>query len=377
MYCPNCKILPLLLALVPGVAGCLQRLPSSDLIEIVPDEDMGNDIAYDTRHIPAGLRKMVQYQRDTIMNILEFDQRGRLVFKYYKQYEGKYLNGLYLTMLSANVYEGSRLVKHYELHSNAGLQVWYYEPSWTGMKLNCYHKENDYDQDTAHLNGNAFRFVEKITSWLELLNHPKVTELEKVSEKRLVEQIIYNKKGLIDERKYYNKADNLECRSIYEYAAGGLLSRKHEKYVDSSRYVANISNITRFFYTPAKKIAMTVVVNAAKDTTDLAQYSYGPQGELVQKLKLEDKGDLTQYGLGTYRTYGKISNQYDLKGAVIRADYSRITKYINGQLSDREIPITATILRRNKEGFVIERREIEYLPERKKEHYYRYDYYYF
>ena len=377
MYCLNRKMLPLLLVLLLGATGCSWQLPVTDPVETLVEEDMGNDIAYDTRKIPAGLRKVVQYQHDTVMNILEFDRRGRLLFKYYKQYEGKSLNGLYLTMLTANVYEGDRLVKQYELHSNAGLQVWYYEPSWLGMKLNCYHKENDYDQDTMHLNGNAFRFVEKITSWRDLLKHPKVIELEKIGRKKLTEKISYTKSGIISERKYYNEAANLECRSIYEYTTQGLLSRNHNKYVDSSKYVANISNITRFFYTPAKKLAMSVVVNAARDTTDMEQYSYGPQGELIQKLKLENKGDLTKYGFGFYATYGKITYQYDSKQAVKRIDYSRVTKYRNSSMTDNEMPMTTTILRRNKEGFVVERQEIDYITVKKRNYRYRYEYQYF
>lgn len=364
-------LLPWLLLLLT-TAGChRQHLTDEEPTDALRAADLGNDIAYDNPHIPASLRKVAQYQHDTLLNIVEFDQRGRLRFKYYKQYVGKFWNGRYVTMLTANVYEGNRLVKIYDLHSNTGLSIRHYVASWLGTETTCFYQDNDYESSSLPANSNSFRFVEKLTSYQAVLTHPRVRELEKRASPRPSLRLIGDALGRVVERTYFDEQGQAARTTTYEYDDQHLTGEREYSRSDGR------STQTRYAYSPANQLQALITTDNQGDTIAHQQGRYSPRGDLLESVSFEQQEDLAEFGLGTYSRYGKLVYHYEKPQVVSQIDYYTLARYGNCQVNCAPNLLTTTLYQRNKEGFVTERRELDARTGKAKTYCYRYTYSYF
>ncbi|UOQ70097.1 hypothetical protein [Hymenobacter cellulosilyticus] len=325
--------------------------------------DLGNDITYDNRAIPDTLRQVVQFGDGVLLNVIEYDQNRRLIFKYYKQYVGEFWNGHYITMITANVYdEEGYLIRRYDLHSNAGLKVTYYEYNWLGTTIKHYRRENDYAQLDSEINTNPFRFLEKITNRADLLKHPKIAELEIKGKKRLAELTGYSLVGKMQKELYYDEREQVSSHHSYGYNDQGLLILVNYNDEDKRRLELE--------YTSSKELKKALVIAGLGDTSWFDEYSYDLKGRIKQKVSFVRKEDMSEFGLGIYSVYGKMIYQYGVDNAISRSDYYEFEKNKN---NDGE-HLSTTLYRRNKEGFVTERREIEYRTNESKTFHYKYVY---
>jgi hypothetical protein len=138
--------------------------------------DMENDISRTKAEIPKNIRKITQYSNDTILNVIEYDKNGNEVFKYYKQYVGELWNGKYITMISANLYEGDELKKTYYFHSNVGFSLITY-------KYGVFDREIGVKEITNNIspaNSNPFRMIDTIRSFAEILKCKMTDSLNKL-----------------------------------------------------------------------------------------------------------------------------------------------------------------------------------------------------
>ena len=84
--------------------------------------NLPNNINFTDTTFPKDLKKVIQKKDEEIINILEYDIKGHLIFKYYRQYVGENWNGKYLTIIESNKYDKSnKLIEQIILHSNLGI----------------------------------------------------------------------------------------------------------------------------------------------------------------------------------------------------------------------------------------------------------------
>lgn len=106
------------------------------------------ELTFDKNSIPEKIKKITQYKSDTIINIREFDSVKNLVFSYSNEYVGENWNNKYLTTIRANIFEkNNKISKSYYLHSNAGINIDYYEYDKNGFIKQKYSRNNNFEDD--------------------------------------------------------------------------------------------------------------------------------------------------------------------------------------------------------------------------------------
>ena len=200
------------------LSACRGEKDFTNLQEQIVYPDLGNDITYDNPQVTPGLKQMIQYEGERPLNIVVYNRQGQIIFHHYKQYVGDFWLGGYLTMITGYVYEGARISRIYELNSNVGFTLRDYTYPWLGWQVREYVRENTYDPANNRINDNPFRYIEHITSWEQLAQHPKIQELERRGEKRLVATRTFGLDSLFD-RKVYQDGNEPAWQALVIYNA--------------------------------------------------------------------------------------------------------------------------------------------------------------
>lgn len=123
--------------------------------------NLPHNINFTDTTLPKNLKKVIQKKDDEIINILEYDRAGHLVFKYYRQYVGENWNGKYLTIIESNSYnENNKLIEQIILHSNLGITRDLYKYNKYG---NLVHIESAIIEP-KETNSNPWKYIENIHS---------------------------------------------------------------------------------------------------------------------------------------------------------------------------------------------------------------------
>lgn len=233
----NLKKIILILALaLPYSCSNYQEPPITQSVSPFGMNDLENDISRDKKEIPKKLKKIIQFSADTILNVIEYDNDGNEVFKYYKQYVSEKWNGKYITMITGNIFDNGKIQKSYCFHSNTGYSSITYHYGLKKVEIEV-KEDMGSDYPTAQ---NAFRDIETIYSLKSLLNHPIIdvlndsddvsytitreypvvgNKIEEYNNSKLTKTEQYDKNGRLVKQEYPSGNETL-----YYYNDFGLLS---------------------------------------------------------------------------------------------------------------------------------------------------------
>lgn len=268
-----------LLALAGIVVACE---PIGVALEAKPEPGtvyaLDNDIA-DNAQPPRGLRRVEQFTGDTLLNVLAYDQQGRVVFKYYRQYVGPYWPGGYLTMITGNVYAGNRLVRRYELHSNVGIKITDYDYGWWGRTVREYVRETPDSADSPTVNTNPFRTIARLQDLLAVLHSPLVQAVQAADRPALFTERRYGAGGVLQEELFFGNQGEETSRGAYAYNTRGLCV----EHVTTNR--GERDQLTRYAYDQAHRLVHALTLGARNDTSALLAYRYDARGRLAEEFR--------------------------------------------------------------------------------------------
>lgn len=314
-----------------------------------------NDISKYKDYLPENIKKITQHKCESILNVSEYDKSKNLIFSYYKQYVGEEWNFKYLTMITGNVYnESGQILKSYNLHSNAGISIWYYEYDDKGNNTKTFMKNNDYEHHDSLINQNPYHFISEIKKIQDLINHTRIKDIELNAAKYLfLEQTHDNENNLITEVAYKENGDTSSLQR-YNYDEN-----------NNKIYFRNESTIGKweYYYENKKnKLLQSVRINYDKRKkrnriSYITFYKYDIKDRLIQITKY-DKGVFQDKYVYEYNSLNQVTK---------RLSYV----YDNEKLSREEK------YEYNKEGNVIKKIDQDYRSEKEKiiEYMYEYEYY--
>lgn len=177
-----------------------------------------NDISKAKDDLPENIKKITQYQGDYLLNVREYDKNFNQIFSHYKQYVSEHWNDKYLTMIKANVYDEKGLVvRSYHLHSNAGHSIYYHEYDSLGNNTKIFKKDNAYEKDDELINKNPYAYIAEIKTFQNLINHPKIKEIEATSERQLILEMLYDTSGNLVEQLFFDAQGDTSMVQKYQY----------------------------------------------------------------------------------------------------------------------------------------------------------------
>lgn len=273
--------------------------------------DLPNDIYRPTDKIPKNLKRIVQYSDSLIFNVVEYDKSGNELFKYYRQYVGEFWNGKYIIMITGNVFENNRIVKTYNLHSNAGFDIYSfeYDTILRQLKTFIFIKEKDLSDDK--INSNPYKDIDTITTFNAILGVRHIQLIENKSRKKLTSIENMDSKGNLVTIVFYRPNGKKDKASvIYEYnKMGQLISEIYHDPIMKS-------GIKRIEHTYLEnKLTQTIVKYGYNDTSELKLFRYNTAGLLAIQYLLRSK--FINDGIVHYDFY-KYSYTYNENGELIK-----------------------------------------------------------
>ena len=313
------------------------------------------ELTFDKNSIPEKIKKITQYKSDTIINIREFDSVKNLVFSYSNEYVGENWNNKYLTTIRANIFEkNNKISKSYYLHSNAGINIDYYEYDKNGFIKQKYSRNNNFEDDEKLTNTNPYSYIFKIESISDLINNDELIRIEKIADKYL------------ELEKEYDSVGNL----IKEISFNSLNQKEwieHSFYDDDNHLIYSVSeesqNIFNFLYSYNKnKLSQSVRISQDKNTllkeVDYVMlYEYDKKDRLIKEMIIQD---------------GQIKYKYDYK-----YDKAKYIKKIITYLYNSQEPSIIQEFYYNEKGSVIKEKTKDYRTNEKNinKYFYKYEFY--
>lgn len=332
---------------------------------------LASNISKSKENLPDSIKTITQYEGDILLNIREFDTSKNLIFSHYKQYVRNNWNGKYLTMITGNIYNTSgKLVKSYRLHSNTGLSIWYYEYDKSGNSAELYKKDNDYEDHDSLINKNPYHYISEITTINELINHPKIKEIESKSVKYLLLEKTYDSAGnLTTETTYDRKGKKSTCQR-YEYDKENNNIYYYNEWADQTyweyffEYEKHFSLYTNESKKEHKKSNLLQGVRVYYDSSekrkrisDITFYKYDDKDRLSER---------TEYQKGIFQS--KSVHEYNA--------HNQVTKKLSYIYDMDKLAIVTTYIY-NDEGNVIREDEKDHRSGKEKVTEYRYEYEYY
>lgn len=328
-----------------------------------------NDISKAKNNLPEKIKTIRQYNGNLLLNVREYDTLKNLTFSYYKQYVNENWNGKYITMVTGNQYDRSgKIKKSFRLHSNAGLSIWYYEYDNNGNNIKLYMKDNSYEERGSLTNTNPYHFISEINNFEELINHPKIKEIDSLASKYLHWERTYDSNGnMLTEATFNPKGDtsgfkqyayDRENNNVYFYNEWSKQS-KWEYYYE---YTKEHSIFGEHSDAKPSKLLQSVRVSydaseRRKRVSDITLFKYDEKDRLIETVKFE-RGEFQD----------KYIYEYDDLNRVIK----RVSYVYNPDKKASEETYTF-----NREGNVIRETDKDFRTGEKKEVTYRYEYEYF
>jgi hypothetical protein len=207
--------------------------------------DMENDISINIDSDFKGIKRIVQFMNDTILNIIEYDKSGNEIFKYYKQEVGEFWNGRYITMIAGNIYRNGKVEKTYYFHSNIGFSLISHERNFLKESISVYEIKGK----ESLINTNPFLKIDTIQSLNKILNHEMVRSLNKIKRFNYIKTRKYSLfSGSIQD--FYNS--ELSC--LYKFDSKNRLIERSWEESPVKKYLLNKSGLlSKYFEIYVKK----------------------------------------------------------------------------------------------------------------------------
>lgn len=140
-------------------------------------EDMFLNLMVDSSNLPNNCNYIVQTKGEDTLNIIEFDDKKRMIFKSYRQFVFGNWNGKYLTMIEGHIYENNILKKTYYLHSNCGFK--FYKYFYKNKKIS---NIKEYELNLRdEVNTNPYDYINHIFNINQLIKFTEKIGLDKKS----------------------------------------------------------------------------------------------------------------------------------------------------------------------------------------------------
>lgn len=356
----------------------MKNLSSIILLLIIANTSFGqpsfapNNISKAKEDLPKNIKRITQYEGDYLLNIREYDKNSNQVFSHYKQYVSEYWKDKYLTMVTAEVCNDDGLVvRSYNLHSNAGLSIWYNEYDSLGNNIRIYKKDNQYEQDDKLINKNPYEYISEIKSNNDLLNHPKIQEIESTSKKYLLVERIYNESGdMVVQLSYDSKGDTTVIQK-YEY------DENHNSVYFYNEWKGQ-SNIWWEYYFEYEKNA-NLLERKDSLTSKKAEPIQSVRLDFDNREKRKRVSSITFY---KYDDKSRLISQLEYSDGVLESKYTyeyndkdQVTKRL-AYLYDENNMVSQDTYEYNQEGYVVRHIEENYRTGEKKVREYKYRYVY-
>jgi len=330
-----------------------------------------NDISKTKSDLPDKIKIVRQYQNDYLLNVREYDTLKNEIFSHYKQYVFENWNGKYLTMIIGNIYDASdKIIKSYELHSNAGHSILYYEYDSIGSNTKVYWKNNNYEQHDSLINTNPFRYIEDIKSFDELVNNSKINEIELIAKKNKQLEYVFDSKENVITNIFYKENGDTSSYTIYEYDEDKNKIYSYQSGIDGT-WIGETEHYFEYeqkyeYWEPLLKKQRNLLQNVRIDydkreerkrITDITLYKYDTEDRLTEEI---------EYRKGVFQI--KCIYEYNNQNQVIKR-----TSYLYNL---DKVAIKETYLY-NKEGYVIKETNKDFRTGKMTVNKYRYEYEYY
>jgi len=137
-------------------------------------------------NLPPKIKRVLTYHDSILLIINEYDICQRKIFTYNRQDFNSRNKNKFLTMIIGNEYDNAgTLIKSYNLHSNVGISIRYYDFDDTTNCIKVYEKNNRYE-DIGPINENQYSYLSEIKSYDDLIHFPKIPEIETKNDKLLL-----------------------------------------------------------------------------------------------------------------------------------------------------------------------------------------------
>lgn len=239
------------------------------------------NINFTSETFPQNLKRIVQKKDDEILNILEYDKSGNLIFKYYRQYVSDNWSGKYLTIIERNTYDANnRMIQTIILHSNTGADKNLYEYDFVG-NLKLVLKT---DIEASGINDNPWRYIENIKTFTDFDEDKNVGKIQR---KKDFSKEVYEYDSEKNQVKnyFYERKKNPSNFYLYKFENDKLISKilYEDETIDYSNsyflsYQDNVSIKT--IYDNNKKIS-----NIIKETNDSSEKIIEDEGKEYNYLQ--------------------------------------------------------------------------------------------
>ena len=243
-------ILSLLALILTSCDGYKFDIPQYDyILSTSIAENLPYNVNFTQKTFPKKLKKLIQKKDNEILNILEFNKSGQLIFKYYRQYVGENWNGRYLTIIESNKFDNeNNLIDQIILHSNLGITRYLYSyDHYRNLK-----EINSSIIEPKGTNSNPWKYVENIHSNLEFLKDKNVNNiLKKELDDYLFRKYDYKNRTVIESNK-----ENMKVKSYLLYKMNDQNKLISEEYFDDDILSLNNSKYFQYHkysYTEIKK----------------------------------------------------------------------------------------------------------------------------
>ena len=355
------KQLVAILVLMSNLTFAFGQLPS----------DLPNDISKTKSELPDKIKIVRQYQDDLLLNVRIYDTLGNEIFSHYKQYVHENWNGKYITMISASIFDNfGKQTQSYNLHSNVGLSIQYYEYDSLGNNTKTYQRNNDYEDDDDLINSNPFHYISDIKNIDELINHSKIKEIELVAKKNLSSEHIFDSVGNVVKKIFYDEnGDSVYTKYEYDKDNNRIYSyHSGNDRFPATEYYFEYEEKDWFFEKDLQKepkqsnLRQSVRVDydwreKRKRISDINFYGYDDEDRLTEKI---------EYHKGKFQA--KYEYEYN--------DLNQITKRTSYVYNPDKVASEETYLY-NTEGNVIEETDNDFRSGEKTVNKYRYEYEYY
>lgn len=302
-----------------------------------------NDITLGQTQTLPNIRRIEQHEQNTLMNVEEYDNKGNVIFDYYKQYVGDFWNGKYIVMIKAQLFNNdNKLIKSYDIHSNAYLSIKHYLYDNVGNNTEVWVQ--DINDDTAEVNSNPYRFIFNLKDFKAVSEHPIMKEVEADSKKyllwknsfdtnsNLTKQVEFRPDGKIAAIEIYKYGTDNSLLSFYASSPGSGLSDSETIYT----YKYNPTRTKKKLPQDNKLLQISKLNISPKDSlktiSEVYFYTYDQAGNIISESRYSD-GSLVEKSEFAYNETDKVK---------------AITTYLEG---DKQ-PRIHTSFTYNKEGHI-------------------------
>jgi len=188
----------------------------------------------DSKKLPDKIKTIRRYHDDILLSVCTYDTLKNEIFNYFRQYHEFFKGEKYITWITGNIYNDSgKIEKSYSLHSNAGLSVMNYEYDSLNNNTKIYTKNNDYERNDKQINTNPYFYVSDIMNIADLVEHPKILEIESTAKTSSTQEFTFDSVGNMIKQIFHNDKG---YTSVYQYEYDIFNDKVFSSYCSKASY---------------------------------------------------------------------------------------------------------------------------------------------